>query len=182
MFVRFRNIRGKKGFTLVELIVVIAIIAILTAVLMPMIGNYSNMASYTALQDGAQTISNGINDACQSVSLGGEIISDTWVRGEKGSDGKLTVTTSNNNTDLIKNVQTIFEYTMPNVSCFYVVLTNGAVESVIYSNSTDDVSTYSKGKVDKRDILDDAYDIVGKGAVGLAGSYKADNAEIDEIT
>ena len=181
MLNKLGNIGKKKGFTLVELIVVISIIAILTAVLLPLIGNYGNLAAYTTLQDGAQTISNGINDACQFVSLGGDIISDTWIRGEKGNNGTLTVTSSNNHTDLINKVKAVFETTMPNGSCFYVVLSHGAVDSVIYSNTTGDASTYSEGTVEKHASINDAYNIAGKGAVGVAGSYKEDGKQIANI-
>ena len=51
MLNKIRKLREKKGFTLVELIVVIAIIAILTAVLVPLIGNWTQQAAYTTLQD-----------------------------------------------------------------------------------------------------------------------------------
>lgn len=182
MFNGLGNLKEKRGFTLVELIVVIAIIAVLTAVLVPLIGNYGNQATYTMLQDGAQTISNNINNACQSVSLGGTPMSDTWVRGEKASNGTFTVTTSLNNAKLKNSVESILKSTMPNGSCFYATLVNGAVDSVIYSNSTNDVSTYSKGKVEKNDAFNEAYEITGKGAVGLSGTYKKDGADIDEIS
>ncbi len=49
MLNKIRKLRAKKGFTLVELIVVIAIIAILTAVLVPLVGNYVQQAAYTTL-------------------------------------------------------------------------------------------------------------------------------------
>lgn len=172
--------KDKSGFTLVELIVVIAVIAVLTAVLVPLIGNYANRAMYVTLQDGAQTISNNINNACQSVSLGGAPIADTWVRGEK-KNGTLTVQTSGDNDKLIANVKSILEAAMSDKSCFYAVLSNGAVESVIYSNSTDDAGTYSGGEVDKIDSINEAFEIEGKGAVGLSGMYKKDGAVIDEI-
>lgn len=181
MLNKLKNFKEKNGFTLVELIVVIAIIAVLTAVLVPLIGNYGNQATYTMLQDGAQTISNNINNACQAVSLGGTPMADTWVRGEK-TGGTLTVTTSGNNEKLKASVKSILETTMPNGSCFYAVLTNGAVESVIYSNTTHDAATYSKKKVDKVETFNEAYEISGLGAVGLSGMYKKDGADIAEIT
>lgn len=48
MIAFIQKLKNKKGFTLVELIVVIAIIAILTAVLIPVIGNYTADANKAA--------------------------------------------------------------------------------------------------------------------------------------
>ena len=44
------NMRSKKGFTVVELVIVIAVIAILSAVLIPTFGNLINKANESALQ------------------------------------------------------------------------------------------------------------------------------------
>lgn len=62
-----QKLRNKRGFTLVELIVVVAIIAILTAVLVPVIGNYVDDAAQTAVEQGASesksTIANVVTDS-----------------------------------------------------------------------------------------------------------------------
>jgi prepilin-type N-terminal cleavage/methylation domain-containing protein len=52
--------KTKKGFTLVELIAVIAILAILGAVLIPRIGGYQQKARKSNLQSSAKTIVNAI--------------------------------------------------------------------------------------------------------------------------
>ena len=44
------NMRSKKGFTVVELVIVIAVIAILSAVLIPTFGTLINKANESALQ------------------------------------------------------------------------------------------------------------------------------------
>ena len=61
MLARLQKLKNKKGFTLVELIVVIAIIAILAAVLIPVIGNYVADANASANEQTMKEIENAIS-------------------------------------------------------------------------------------------------------------------------
>ena len=69
----FQRLKSKKGFTLIELIVVIAIIAILAAVLIPVIGNYTAVASENAALSDATEAKNMILAACADASAKGEM-------------------------------------------------------------------------------------------------------------
>lgn len=51
-----KMMKNKKGFTLIELIVVIAILGILAAVLVPSIGNYITRANNSAAQSNAKAV------------------------------------------------------------------------------------------------------------------------------
>ena len=61
MLARLQKLKNKKGFTLVELIVVIAIIAILAAVLIPVIGNYVADANASANEQTMKEIENAVS-------------------------------------------------------------------------------------------------------------------------
>jgi prepilin-type N-terminal cleavage/methylation domain-containing protein len=50
-----KKLLNKKGFTLIELIVVIAIIAILAAILIPALLDYIDAANYTQAQSNARS-------------------------------------------------------------------------------------------------------------------------------
>ena len=125
MLNKLRKLKEKKGFTLVELIVVIAIIAILTAVLVPLIGNWTQQAAYTTLQDGAQTISNTVNEAISKVMMGGAPSNTTVITGTKATGATtLTVTTTpaavsgDTNDKIATEVKNMLESTLPGNSCF----------------------------------------------------------------
>ncbi len=53
---KIKPLRNRKGFTLVELIVVIAIIAILAAILIPVVTNYVSDARQSSADANAQTV------------------------------------------------------------------------------------------------------------------------------
>lgn len=157
MMNKIRKLREKKGFTLVELIVVIAIIAILTAVLVPLINNWTQQAAYTTLDDGAQTVSNSVNEAISKIIAGGAPLPSSvhYVLGKKTTGGanQLNVTVEgmtsalnagstppqNGSFSTIEKVAveiaTMLDSTAPNTCCFMAKITNGAVAGVIYVTS-----------------------------------------------
>lgn len=51
-----KNLKNKKGFTIVELVIVIAVIAILAAVLIPTFGGVIEKANYSAAQQEARNL------------------------------------------------------------------------------------------------------------------------------
>ncbi|MBQ6042464.1 MAG: prepilin-type N-terminal cleavage/methylation domain-containing protein [Oscillospiraceae bacterium] len=58
----------RKGFTLIELIVVVAIIGVLTAILIPALTGYARRAKITSSNQSAKSIYNGINLAITELS------------------------------------------------------------------------------------------------------------------
>lgn len=154
MLNKIRKLKEKKGFTLVELIVVIAIIAILTAVLVPLINNWTQQAAYTTLNDGAQTVSNTVNESISKVIAGGAPLSSTvnYVKGTKSASGanqlKITVGSA---TDVAANatletsdgvekkialeIAKALDATMPNNCAFIASIKNGAVTGVVYQTT-----------------------------------------------
>lgn len=114
----------KKGFTLVELVIVIAVIAILSAVLIPTFGNViSNAKRSSAQSEASNAISQYVTNAAsnnQDVTLPDgyvvvlnsrtELVKYTYDSGEEAwavSDGS-----SNSYTLDTKNISYIFEYSV----------------------------------------------------------------------
>ena len=186
MLNKLRKLREKKGFTLVELIVVIAIIAILTAVLVPLIGNWTQQAAYTTLQDAAQTVSNTVNEAISKVVAGGAPLASTItsITGTKSAAGanqlNITVGTATAKADDAKAANNIpqnvaleiakmLDATMPNQCAFTATISNGAVSGVVYTTS----SSTAPGTtgITKNDNFNEAYEQSGA-AIGVTGIYK----------
>lgn len=191
MLNKIRKLREKKGFTLVELIVVIAIIAILTAVLVPLIGNWTQQAAYTTLQDGAQTISNSVNEAIAKITMGGAPASIEKISASKASSSATALTImidgdsvtltdplpTNASTELkiATEINNMLSATMSANSSFYAEIKNGAVTGVVYRNDKSDV--LSSGEVEKIGEFNEAYK-VGDVPVGVSGKFKADGVTI----
>lgn len=154
MLNKIRKLKEKKGFTLVELIVVIAIIAILTAVLVPLINNWTQQAAYTTLDDGAQTVSNSVNEAISKIIAGGAPLPSTvtYVTGKKSTGGanqlgikvegmsaamQANSTASTTIEEVAVEIAKMLDSTAPNTCCFIAKISNGAVAGVIYVTSVD---------------------------------------------
>ena len=181
MIGRIQKLKNKKGFTLVELIVVIAIIAVLTAVIVPLIARYSAQAQYTTLQDAAQTISNSANNAMSDANQKG-VVSATEISGTKSS-GAFTVTvgtetcsadpagtySTNANARAAEKLWESLNTTLPSDCAFYIKVYASAVSGVIYTTDTG-VTPADGLTIDEVTGFDNAYEVGGI-AVGVSGSY-----------
>lgn len=88
---KIQMLRERKGFTLVELIVVIAILAILTAVLIPLVNRHAAQATYTVAQDTAKAISDNTNTILGAASVKyASALGNSVIIGEK-QNGVFTV-------------------------------------------------------------------------------------------
>ena len=190
MIKMIQKLKNKKGFTLVELIVVIAIIAILTAVIVPLIARYSAQARYTTLMDAAQTISNSANNAMSDANQKG-VVSLTSFTGDK-SGGTFTITPSSGaaqsgghidatgkatySTDANERAaQKLWESlndTLPAEAHFYISVNASAVKGVVYSTKNAVTDAIGSAAV-AVDGFDNAYGTAATGgdALGVSGSY-----------
>ena len=189
MIKAIQKLKNKKGFTLVELIVVIAIIAVLTAVIVPLIARYSAQAQYTTLNDAAQTISNSANNAMSDANQKG-VVNLKYFKASK-ANGTFTIewasgssvtagadASGNYDDDANKRAaQKLWDSlndTLPATAYFYVDVNASAVKGVIYS-TTAAVADADGANVDEVDGFDNAYEITSgtaAGAAGISGSYK----------
>ena len=191
MMYKIGKLREKKGFTLVELIVVIAIIAILTAVLVPLVNNWSQQAAYTMLNDNAQTVSNVINEAISKFVAGGRpLVShvDT-ITGKKTPEGGFVVTVGDvegrasdtvSSTDAAEKkiaveIANMLDATLNDPSVFFAAMSSGAVGGVIYSTSKSELPTAEQINAVKRVGDGNGYEIDGYGSVGVTGKFKAES-------
>ena len=195
------DLKNKKGFTLVELIVVIAIITILTSVMIPLIARYSAQASYTTLQDAARTISDSANNA---IADGNQLdaINITMIEGTR-QDGELGVTLyydgmakavatlskdgiaevledesvgNNGEKRAAERLCTSLASAIPNNCAFVISVSQSAVSGVIFTNTTSDIPDVPNGStvvIGAVDGFDNAYAYDdGEGeAIGVSGQY-----------
>lgn len=189
MIGKIQQLKNKKGFTLVELIVVIAIIAVLTAVIVPLIARYTAQAQYTTLQDAAQTISNTANSALSDANQIG-VVSTKYIAGKKSgstfyvSVGGTTVSSAVTNysddpkTRCAEKLYESLVSTLPDKCSFYISVKASAVEGVIYNLVYETVSGGDKcasdiTSISKVDGFDTAYGTASSGgqALGVSGIY-----------
>lgn len=110
--------KSKKGFTLVELLVVVAIIGVLMAILIPTVMNFVDNARETAADSGAANIYNTANAyQAQLISLGEEPITD--------SAAMVTALTTDGYLDATDFTSVTITFTGNNVTTVTVVYKNG---------------------------------------------------------
>lgn len=169
MINKIQRLKNKKGFTLVELIVVIGIVAVLTAVIVPLIGRYSTQAAFTALQDAAKTISDNINTCMATYNSRGNPVSCLIIRGEK-DNGEFKVgfegATLSEEEDLRDIIKKSLTTALPANCAFTCEIDKSAVAAVVFSNGYK-VTTGTVGVVSN---FTEAYEVDGE-PVGVAGKY-----------
>lgn len=89
---RIQKLKAKKGFTLVELIVVIAILAVLMAILVPTMIGWVKDSRITAADSSADQIKNAYNSVITKLDVKGNdlTLKDGYYRGSK-EKGKITL-------------------------------------------------------------------------------------------
>lgn len=89
MFKFIQNeLKNKKGFTLVELVVVIAILGILSAIAVPRLGGFRESAAQAADKASAATIANTVMLHYVNVGAPEEEITFTWSEGGEATSDK----------------------------------------------------------------------------------------------
>ncbi len=183
MLNKIRRLKEKKGFTLVELIVVIAIVAILTAVIVPLVSRYTTQAAYTSIQSGASALeimmNAGVNAYCMN---GGQPFPGKLIIGTADSAGtpiaanvnvyEADGTTLTGDADSVAKLKESIEQGLinrlaPN-SGFVVAVKNGGVSGVIYNP---DGAVADQCTLSRISGYDEAYQI-GSTACGLLGIYR----------
>ncbi len=116
--------KSKKGFTLIELVVVIAILGILAAILIPVIGGFITRARISADEANARNLYN-----CASMAIAtGATAADV------ACSGSATVPAV---------IRPLFGATIPDGHSITIVVTSGLVASATYSDGTNS-GTYSR--------------------------------------
>ena len=90
MFTAFQKAKAKKGFTLVELIVVISIIAILMLILVPSLLAYLKNAKQTKAEANAKTCYNALVAVFTDEYAKGTTITESAIMAEASSNGMLS--------------------------------------------------------------------------------------------
>ena len=198
MIDKIQKLKAKKGFTLVELIVVIAIIAILTAVIVPLVGRYSAQARYTTLKEAASEIQTSAGSSISDANQIG-VITSCYVTGSKATGGSLDIkidgktpggtgdkisdeTKSSDTAELrlAKRLYAALKDTVPENSSFYIKVKDSGVTGVVYTEESVALASYtgtSEPSPTEVKGFDYAYEIKALGKVdGEGGSAGKDCA------
>lgn len=102
----FKKLKNKKGFTLVELIVVLVILAILAALLVPALTGYIDKAREQSLTSEASMVLTAAQATVSEAYGNGDIVVDsTGTVGLKKTTGDATISTD----DMVKQINQLAE-------------------------------------------------------------------------
>lgn len=132
---------NKKGFTLVELIVVIAIIGVLAAILVPSMMGYVKSSKISAANSSAKSVYNAAANVCQKCETAGVPIEEgVYGQNYNGSDYTGDITSAVSSTD----GQTFVAFIVKELgstggnAAFDVAVTDGGPVGAIYASTASD--------------------------------------------
>ena len=119
-----KKLKEKKGFTLIEMIIVIAIIAIVIALIAPNLQKYLNTAKQTTANAGAKTIYTSANSYLVELYTEGTVVGDTeWTEGAAaGSDAATFIEDYLNESEIGENAS------------FKIIIRDSVAEAVMYND------------------------------------------------
>ena len=140
MIEKIRAMKNKKGFTLVELIVVMVILAILAALLIPALTGYIDKANKEKVVAETRMVAMAVQTECSEAygnAGAGNALSGKW-------ENKADETTGVNHIENIKKLAEVVDLT--NKTFEATVPTKGAIKTVVYN---DGVYTCTYNATDK---------------------------------
>lgn len=148
-----------KGFTLIELIVVIAIIGVLCAILVPSMMGWVTKSRVNSANSNAKSIFNSAASCITSFDTLGETVATSSTYGSAGSGAANEVQGVTDGTSLADEVAAMEEASNANAAWAFSTDAQGYVEAAIYSsNGNNYMGAFPNGVPEK---MKKAFDIAG---------------------
>ena len=170
--------RSKKGFTLVELVIVIAVIAILSAILIPTFGNVLNDANRTAA---ALNAKNSLDAYQGDLYDGYVVVFNKTVKMSEGNEKAIVLKdASNDGTIVASDISYVFKFKSrslnSNESLEYksVVTGDNAVRAIVEPSGVTEGSGCTLATIDIN-VNGSSAQITWDGAIMLDGELKIEN-------